>query len=479
MESYHRRLGRGFNWLGGATVIAKVIDFSTILVMLLYLTKQQVGVASLVVSFGMIIEALNGLGISEALIQARSVTRAQLDTVFWYVVGAALTVSTLTLLAAPWIEAAYGVSGMASYLLVIAVKQPLVGIALIPLAIMNRDLQYGRIATVNVFATLAAALTRLGLAAAGAGAWALVVGYSASGLYILIGALLARPFRPGMRFQFSTIRPLIHFGTRAVAANLGEQIFKNMDYLLIGWFYGPSQLAVYRVAFDVAMEPAMAVGTLVSRTALPVFARVSAVKQQLGQIFTWSLRRIAILVAPLMVGLILVADPLTALLHDDRGNSYAAAAVPLKLLAAAALLRVTLQLLSAVMMGTGRPGLAAGLSLTTLLSLSLGILVVGFTLPAQSGIIAVAGIWLSLYPVLLLWGSRYLRMHWSIAAAELGRAFRLPLVGIGIMISGTEVVRHLTAGSGSRTQIAIVVLMVTLTYAGLFLHGRYRPERAP
>ena len=477
MESYHRRLGRGFNWLGGATVIAKVIDFSTILVMLLYLTKQQVGVASLVVSFGMIIEALNGLGISEALIQVRSVTRAQLDTLFWYVVGAALTVSALTLLAAPWIEAAYGLSGMARYLLVIAVKQPLVGIALIPLAIMNRDLQYGRIATVNVFATLAAALTRLGLAAAGAGAWALVVGYSASGLFILIGALLARPFRPELRFQFSTIRPLIRFGTRAVTANLGEQIFKNMDYLLIGWFYGPSQLAVYRVAFDVAMEPATAVGTLVSRTALPVFARVSAIKQQLGQIFTWSLRRIATLVAPLMVGLILVADPLTALLHDDRGNSYAAAAVPLKLLATAALLRVTSQLLSAVMMGTGRPGLAAGLSLTTLLSLSLGILIVGFTLPAQDGIIAVAAIWLSIYPILLIWGLRYLRLHWSITATEVARAFKLPLVGIGIMISVTEAIRHLTARSGSGTQIAIVVLMVTLTYAGLFLHARYRPEQ--
>ena len=478
MDSYHRRLGRGFNWLGCATVIAKVIDFSTILVMLLYLTKQQVGVASLVVSFGMIIEALNGLGTSEALIQARSVTRLQLDTLFWYVVGAAMLVGTLTLLAAPWIAAAYGVSGMVGYLLVIAAKQPLVGAALIPLAIMNRDLQYGRLATVNVFATLAAALTRLGLAAVGAGAWALVVGYSASGLYILVGALLARPFRPGLHFQLSAIRPLIRFGTRAVAANLGEQVFKNMDYLLIGWFYGPSQLAVYRVAFDVAMEPAMAVGTLVSRTALPVFARVSAVRQQLGQIFAWSLGRIAILVAPLMAGLILVADPLTALLHDDRGNSYAAAAMPLKLLAAAALLRVVSQLLPAVMMGTGRPGMAAGLSLATLLSLSMGILVVGFTLPAGPGIIAVAAIWLGIYPIPLLWGVRYLRVRWSIAPAQLARAFGLPFVGVGIMVSVTEVARHLTGSSGSRTRIAIVVLMVTLTYAGLFLRGRYRPERA-
>src|SRR5262249_846054 len=45
----HRHLGRGFNWLGGATIIAKAIDFSTIVAVLLFLTKEQVGVASLVV----------------------------------------------------------------------------------------------------------------------------------------------------------------------------------------------------------------------------------------------------------------------------------------------------------------------------------------------------------------------------------------------------------------------------------------------
>ncbi|HEV2677413.1 MAG TPA: oligosaccharide flippase family protein, partial [Aliidongia sp.] len=176
MDSHQRHLGRGFNWLGGATIIAKIIDFSTMLAVLLYLTKQQVGIASLVVSIGMIIEAFDGLGTSEALVQAKSVSRLQLDTLFWFVVGAAALVAALTLLAAPWIEAVYGVAGMSTYFIAAAIKQPLVGAALIPLAILNRDLQYERIAMVNVCATFAAAATRLGLAVSGAGAWALIAG---------------------------------------------------------------------------------------------------------------------------------------------------------------------------------------------------------------------------------------------------------------------------------------------------------------
>src|SRR5258708_39052407 len=117
------------------------------------------------------------------------------------------------------------------------------------------------------------------------------------------------------------------------------------------------------------MEPAMAGGTLVNRTALPVFARVSTVKDALAKSLTWSLRRLGVLVAPLMVGLMLVADPLTALIHDEPGNSYAAAAVPLKLLAAAGVPRGASQLLAPVVVGPRGPRKAGSTLGVTLLLL--------------------------------------------------------------------------------------------------------------
>ena len=453
-------------------LVAKIVDFSTILAVLLFLTKQQVGVASLVVSTGMIIESLNGLGTGEALVQARSVSRLQLDTLFWFVLAAAVVVAGLTALVAPWIGALYGVAGMAAYFAAIAAKQPLVGAALIPLAIMNRDLQYERIAIVNVCATLAAAATRLGLAMAGAGSWALVAGYSASGLYILIGASLARPFVPKFRFEIRAITPLLGFGWRAAFSNLFEQTFKNVDYLLVGWFYGAAQLAIYRVAFDVAMEPAMAVGTLVNRTVLPVFARVSAVGEHLAQSLEWSLRRLVILVAPLMVGLILVADPLTGLIHDQKANSYEAASWPLRLLAAAALLRIIAQLLFPVLMASGRPGLAARMSAATLLLLSAGILAAGLSFRAGRGIIAVSAVWLGVYPLLLVWGALYLRRRWNIRVRQLARSLALPLVGVVLMVAVAEILDALVGSTSATLRLGIVLGVTLATYAGLFAYAR-------
>lgn len=476
MDRYRRHLGRGFNWLGGATVAARAIDLFTILVVLLFLSKQQVGLASLVVSVGMVVEACDGWGTSAALIQAPTVSRLQLESLFWFIIAAAAVTAGLTLLAAPRIAAFYGVGGMAAYFLAIAAKQPLVGAALIPLALLNRNLQYERIAVVNVCATLATALTRLGLAVAGAGAWALVASYAASGLYTLVGALLARPFRPRLRFQFQAIRPLLHFGVRAAAADIFEQTFKNIDYLLVGWFYGVSELALYRVAFDLAMEPAMAVGTLVNRTVLPVFARVQAEKDQFVPALTWSLGRIAVLVAPLMTGLLLAAGPLTGLLHDGQGHSYAAAALPLKLLAAAALLRVLSQLLAPVLIASGRPGLAARLAATTLLLLAAGILLVGVTLPASCGVAAVAALWLCMYPPLLAWGVSYLRRHWGIRLRDLAHTLILPALATGALLLGVETVRALTGPENVWLQLGVVVVAVAITYGGLLLHTR-RPKK--
>ncbi len=476
-HSHQRHLQRGFNWLGGATIIAKIIDFSTIFVVLLFLTKQQLGIASIVVSTGMVIEAFDGWGVSEALVQARSVSRPQLDTLFWFIFGAAMLVGGLTLLAAPLLAAIFGIAEMPKYFLAVAIKQPLVGMALIPLAMMNRDLRYERIATINVCATLAAALTRLGLAVAGAGVWAIVASDAASGLFVLIGAMLARPFRPQLRFRLPAILPLLRFGTRATASNAFEQMFKNVDYLLVGWFYGASSLAVYRVAFDIAMEPAMAAGTLVNRTALPVFARVSKARDDgtdgLAASLIWSLRRLVALIAPLMAGLILIADPLTALLHDRHGHSYAAAALPLKVLAAAGLLRVTSQLLYPALIGSGQPGKAARLAATTLLLLTIGILAVGFSFPARTGLIAVSAVWLGIYPPLLAWGAVYLRRRWAIPFGELARVFIVPLISVGAM-SGIAEAAQLAGRFEPIIQIGIVLAAAALTYAGLLLHARRR-----
>ncbi|MDE2318518.1 MAG: oligosaccharide flippase family protein [Rhodospirillales bacterium] len=471
-DDHKRHLGRGFNWLGGAAIIAKVTDFATIIAVLTYLTKTQMGIGALVLSIGMVVEAFDGLGTSEALVQAKKASERQLQSLFWFIMGAAVVVGGIAVALSPAMGWVYGMAGMPLYFLALAAKQPLVGAAVIPLALLNRELKYEKIAAINVSATFGAAMVRLAIAMLGGGTWALVGGYFASGVFILAGALWARPFRPGWHFSFPEIKPLVSFGLRSASANIFEQIFKNIDYLLVGWFYGAASLAVYRVAFDVVMEPAMAVGTIVNRTALPVFAKVAAAPAQLREALLWALRRLAVLVAPCMAGLGVMAVPLMGMLHDSQGHSYAAAALPLQILAGAAVLRIASQLITPLLMGTGQPGKAARLSFVTLTMLGGFILLAGLTVHGKMGLVAVAAAWLAIYPFLLSWSVGYLKRAWGVAPLMLLRPFAAPVLAVALMVAFTLGARVLPFGSEAWARIAAAAVATGLAYAGLGLWGR-------
>ena len=469
MDDHRRSLRQGFAWLGGGTALSRGIDVATTLILLTLLTKQQVGVASLVISFAMVVEALNGLGTSEALIQAPSVSRPQLDTVFWYVLAAAFVTGGVAVVAAPLVGLAYGIDGIAPYFLTVAAKQVFVGLALVPLAILTRELQFRRIASINVFATIAAALTRLALGALGAGAWALVIGYAASGFFTLIGAMLLHPFVPKQRPHFASIGPLTRFGLRAASANFAEQMFKNADYLLVAWFYGTANLAIYRVAFEVAMEPAVAIGTVVNRTALPVLSRLASDLQARAQVLTFLLSRIISLVAPLAAGLFLTADALTSLIHDELGHSYSAAAAPLRILAVAALLRMIAQIVSTALLALGRPDLAARLSAAVFVLLTGGIVIVGETMPAATGLTGAAAVWLGIYAFVVTWGVGFLHRNWSMSGRASLLALRMPIAVTATMIAATEILNLAVGLQRPAIQVACAGLMVAAAYATILL----------
>ena len=343
-----------------------------------------------------------------------------------------------------------------------------------PLQLLNRRLQYERIAVINVCATFGAALTRLAVAAMGGGAWAIVIGYSVHGLFVLIGVQIANPFLPRLRFRARAIGGLVRFGVRAATAETLQQFFRNVDYLLVGWFYGPAPLAIYRVAFDIAMEPAVAIGELVNRTALPVFAKFSAAGERIAQSFVWAIGRIAALVAPLMAAFILSADGVTAMIHDANGISYAAAAVPLKLLAGAAVLRTVYQLLYPLVLGTGRPGMAARMSAVTLSLLTIGIVGAGLLFDARQGLTAIALVWLAIYPLLLWWGARFVARNYGLALRELIKALSVPLAATAAMVAVVEVIGMLIRRHGPFLEVALALAGLLLTYAGMFFYGRWR-----
>jgi len=397
---------RGFLWLGGASVIARVIDAVSVLVVMWFTSREQLGVATLAWSVSVFLEATNGLGIGTAILQARDVTDARLASAFWYTMGAATLVVALVAGASPWLAQWFDAPALAPMIAVSSLKLWFVSLALIPLTLLNRATDFARIAAVQTGATLGSAVLTCVLVMLGHGAWGIVIGHTSSGLITAVLANAARFYVPRGRFALDQSRDDIRFGLSVTGSSLLYHFYRNADYYLIGRFLGVGAVGVYRVAYDLAMTPIAALLGVVGRSALPVYARISDRRHELREAFVWTLKSLGILLAPVTALLWYLAEDILRLIDHGR---WLEALPMLRWLLVAAVLRCLAQLIPQLFHAVRRPTLAL---YDSLLMTGLVLAVLGSSIAIwgpQHGAITAAWGWGIVYPielVVLLWTAR-------------------------------------------------------------------------
>ncbi len=389
----------GVLWLGSASLVAQILDALGLIVVLMFLSREDMGVATLSWSVAVIVEALNGLGTGAALLQSKRVERADLDAVFSYAVGTALIFALIAALLSPFIAASYREPSLAPMLVVSVLKLPLVSAALVPLQMLNRELRFRDVALIQTASTILSLLLKIALAVFGLRAWALVIANTSYGLFTLIGAFILYPMLPRPTLDFARIRELIVYGLRLSVHSVLYHTMRNADFLIVGHVLGSGPLGLYRVAFDIAMTPPLAIQQTVSRTAFPVFSRLTDDPPLLAQTFTWMQRGLGLVAVPIALFLTFGAHDLLALVAEGR---WVEAAPALIVLSWAAVPRTLAQLYPELYKAAGRPGLAVQGTLFTFALLVSGFAAGLYGFGQRFGVLPVAFTWLLGYPLILV-----------------------------------------------------------------------------
>jgi O-antigen/teichoic acid export membrane protein len=367
---HKRQLARGMLWMGSATLVAKVVDTAAIVIVLGFLSREQLGLATLATSVIAFLESLNALGIGMALIQRRELSQAEKASAHWYSILVGLALTALAALGAPLFARLYSAPELTLMTQVGAIKLLFVGMATAPIALLSRDLRFREVGLISTGATVLTSAVTIVLAASGAGAWAPVLANTAHGLFQLLGACVLIPFFPRPRLSFALLRPLIRAGMHLAGGSLLSQVTRNLDYFIVGRFGGIGTLGTYRIAFDLAMAPMQVVLNVIGRSALPVYSRLATQLPELLLAFGWTVRSLWMLgLAPILL-VFLEGERLFELLAKTPEPHTLTV---LRCLCVAALLRAASypfpQVLTAI--GHTRRALMEALSSTVLIALSM------------------------------------------------------------------------------------------------------------
>jgi O-antigen/teichoic acid export membrane protein len=342
-------------WLGSATVVARLLDVGATFVVLGLLTQQEMGLGALVLSTAAVVESLSGIGIGAAIVQSNDISEREQSSLFWLTSLLGLALGALLCGLAPVVSAAYDEPELLPLLALSGFKLLFVGVSVVPLQLMNKRLAFREVGAVQTLASLGEASTKIALAAAGTGAWALAGGNVVRGLVLASIVLSFSGFRPRLSFAWSESVRFLRFGLQVAGSGVLQQLYKNADYFLVGKLLGIEALGLYRVAFDVAMQPTEAIIAVVNRVGYPVYSRLASAPEKLFEAFVASTRSFLLMVVPVAAFVFLAAGDLLEILGDGR---WSAAIPALRILALAGIVRAVAMTFSLVYLALGRPQLA-------------------------------------------------------------------------------------------------------------------------
>lgn len=443
MSSLRKQAVSGVRWTTVSAVAGGGVQFLQLALLARLLAPEDFGLMAMVLvvlGFG---QAYVDMGLSKAIIHRQDVTREQLSSLYWVNLAAGTAVFLLVFGAAPLVARFYGEPRLGSLLAWAALAFLVTPFGQQYHTLLEKELRFGQLALADVVSAVVGLLVSVFLAYRGAGVYALVVGQLASagvrsGLLVGVGW---REWRPALHFRRDDLRGYLGFGLFQMGERSVNYLAANMDKLLIGSLLGVGPLGYYNVAAQLMVRPFQLLSPVLTRVALPVFARMQNDHLRMREGYLQVLRATSLVVFPIYMGMAVLARPLVTLL---LGSEWLPVVPVFQVLTILGFLWSLGNPLGSLLLAKGRADLGFYVNVVALVIYTIAILVgarVGLTGVAWGMVLAAGGV---LFP-LEFW------IRWRLVElrpAEYLRSFLPALAGAGVMGGALLLLRRLFTAGG-------------------------------
>ena len=316
------------------------------------------GIVSIAIVFIALLQVFLEQGLNTAVIQREQLEPEHVDAAFWLNLFWSITLMLLAVaLAEPW-SRLMDIPELRNVIIVLAPTLLLRGLTMIQQAQLQRALNFKVLALRTNASMFTSGVVGIALAIGGAGVWAIVAQQLVYDFVSVVVLWSASHWRPRFRYSRSHGRELMGYSVSVFTANLGGFLNRRSDALLIGAFFGPAVVGVYRLAdriVDVVLEMTT---RPIGSVALPRFSRLQSDPTGLRSSIVGAARLSLTVTAPTLLVIAGCSPWLLGLL----GNEWVVGATALKLLCVVGIVKGLVSFTGPVLFAVGRPRLRASIS---------------------------------------------------------------------------------------------------------------------
>ena len=319
------------------------------------LGPHDFGLMAMALIYIVLLELLLEQGFMTAIIQRARIEPEHLDAAFWLNIVWCLALTGVGLATAPLWAQLNGEPQLEPVVQVLSALVLIEGLVLVQYALLRRELRFKRLAVISNTAAGVGGITGVVLAVSGAGVWSLVAQQLVIESTALVAIWATSDWRPRLRFSRRRALELLPFSSGVFLSSLGSFIGQRADALLMGIFFGPVTVGIYRLAdrfVEVLLE-------LTSRplgdVSLTLLSRAQGDRVALRVGIDRYLRAVILFTLPGMLVLAACADELMRVI----GSEWAVGADALTLLAVAGIGKAVAFFTGPVLFAVARPHLRA------------------------------------------------------------------------------------------------------------------------
>lgn len=316
-DSLGKKALKGTVWATADRFGGMVLQFVVNLVLANLLLPSDFGTVGVLAIFIAVSQTVIDGGFASALIQRKEPTDIDYSTIFFWNLGFSLLLYGVLFVASPFIAGYFSMPVLRDVLRVISLNLVISALAQMQLVRMKRELAFKRLAVVNLTSYIVASVIAIVMAFRGFGVWSLVAmtvinQAMVTGLYWILNR-----WHPVAVFSMKSFRSLFGFGGYLLAASILHEICRNLQGVIIGKRFSAADMGYYSQAYKLDQVTSYSIPQVLVQVLFPVFSNIQNDRERLVEMTLLGMRVIAAVVFPLLIVLMIVAEPLVVTLYRD------------------------------------------------------------------------------------------------------------------------------------------------------------------
>lgn len=416
------------------------------------------GLFGMLTVFSSLASLLVGFGLSQAIVQNQSLDQRDLSSIFWINLMLGSAIAVVFFLCSDTIAVFYTQPELADITKVFSLIFFVYGCSAVPLGLLSQRLQFRELAISQLVAAILSYVAGITAAYLGWGVWSLVLQNIVNHLvYVLVNYYFAK-WRPDFSFTRTTLKKIAKFSRNFLPSQLLDFFSLNMDILLVGKFFGKTDLGYYGRATALVQLPVNSLGMIFNRTFFSVFAALQNDKPTFSKSYLRAVKMLTLVVMPILVLTAVLAEKIVLFLF---GAEWTGMTNFVTILAIGAVVGSYNSFNDSVMVSQGRTDLLLRIN-----AIEKVILIIGVVIGVGYGILGVAyakviSVAIMFIPKLLVL-SRVSNISVATWVAAHGRLFIGLILSGGVSLLLRDVVKETIASLALSVSTALLINWVWL-----------------